>query len=70
MTPPPPKNAIYLSERENRARHGLGKVYRNSLYMNDLRDFQHFVNSISELLLIILYCPKSQKTKLVKFVFI
>ena len=37
--PPPPENiiclskiSIYLSERENRALHGLGKVYRNSLY--------------------------------------
>ena len=26
--------SIYLSETENRARHGFGKVYRNSLYKN------------------------------------
>ena len=29
----PPENAIYQSDREDRARHGLGKVYRNSLYV-------------------------------------
>ena len=31
--------SIYLSESENRVRHGLGKVYRNPLYSQRLQTF-------------------------------
>ena len=38
------KISIYLSQREKRARYGLGKVYRNSLYTK-------YINGINSILL-------------------
>ena len=73
--PPPPKNAIYprylSKERETRGRHGLGKVYRNSLYMkyesslikrNRLRCTQ--VTNMNLLNGAVLYSLGKSKTKL------
>ena len=38
--PPPPENAIYPNETGNEVRHGLGKVYQNSLYVAGMgKDF-------------------------------
>ena len=43
MTPPPKQeNATYLSKIENRSRHGLGKVYRNSLYKKKYKTLNIF----------------------------